>query len=85
MVIRLLDYRRDTINDYQQKTFIPEIYETFTQDPDVNSVNDILHVILRGSSYVNYNRIGKLLSLVLEKTQDLLMEVEKDKGSTSRI
>ena len=29
---------------------------------------------------MNYNRIGKFLSLVLEKTQDLLMEVEKDKG-----
>ena len=36
---------------------------------------------------MGYNRIGKFLSLVLEvleKTQDLLMEVEKDKGSTSR-
>ena len=26
---------------------------------------------------MNYNRIGKFLSLVLEKTQDLLMEVGK--------
>ena len=45
--------------------------------PDVNSINDIIHMILRGSPYVNHNRIGKFLSLVLEKTQDLLMEVEK--------
>ena len=67
-----------------RKTFIPEIYETFTPSPDVNSINDILYIILRGSPYVNYNRIGKFLSLVLEKTQDLLIEVEKDKGSTSR-
>ena len=47
-------------------------------------INDILHIILRGSPYTNYNRIGKFLSLVLEKTQDLLMEVDEDKGSTSR-
>ena len=67
-----------------RKTFTPKIYQTFTPYPDVNSINDILHIILRGSPYVNYNRIGKFLSLVLEKTQDLLMEVEKDKGSTSR-
>ena len=66
------------------KTFTPEIYETFTSQPDVNSINDILYIILRGSSHVNYNRIEKFLSLVLEKTQDLLMEVEKDIGSTSR-
>ena len=66
-----------------RKIFTPEIYETFTPYPDVNSINDILHIILRGSPYVNCNRIGKFLSLVLEKTQDLLMEVEKDKGSTS--
>ena len=65
-----------------RKTFIPEKYETFTPYPDVNSINDILHIILRGSSDLNYNRIGKFLSLVLEKTQDLLMEVER--GSTSR-
>ena len=67
-----------------RKTFTPEIYETFTPYPDVNSINDILHIILRGSPYVNYNRIGKFLSSMLEKTQDLLMEVEKDKGFTSR-
>ena len=42
------------------------------------------NIILRDSPYTNYNRIGKFLSLVLEKTQDLLMEVDKDKGSTSR-
>ena len=67
-----------------RKTFTPEIYAKFTPYPDVNSIIDILHIILRGSYYVNYNRIGKFLSLVLEKTQDLLMEVEKDKGSASR-
>ena len=67
-----------------RKTFTPEIYETFTPYPYVNSINDILHIILRGSPYVNHNRIGKFLSLVLDKIQDLLMEVEKDKGSTSR-
>ena len=67
-----------------RKIFTPGIYETFTPYPDVNSINDILHIILRGSSYVNNSRIGKFLSLVLEKTQDFLMEVEKDKGSTSR-
>ena len=68
-----------------RKTFTPEIYKTFTLYPDVNSINDnILHIILRGSPYTNYNRIGKFLSLVLEKTQDLLMEVDKDKRPTSR-
>ena len=41
-----------------RKTFIPEIYETFTPYPDVNSINDILHIILRGSSNGNHNRIG---------------------------
>ena len=60
-----------------RKTFTPEIYETFTPYPDVNSINDILRIILKGSPYVNYNRIGEFLSLMLEKTQDLLMEVEK--------
>ena len=68
-----------------RKTFIPEIYETFTRYPDVNSNDaDILHIILRGSPYTNYNRIGKFLSLVLVKTQDLSMEVDKDKGPTSQ-
>ena len=67
-----------------RKAFIPEIYETFTPYPDVNSINDILHIILRGSSNVNYNRIGKFLSLVLVNTQDLLIEVERDKGYRSR-
>ena len=67
-----------------RKAFIPEIYEKFTPYPDVNSINDILHIILRGSSNMNYNRIGKFLSLVLMNTQDLLIEVERDKGSTSR-
>ena len=67
-----------------RKTFIPEIYETFTPYPDINLINDILHIILSGSSNVNYNRMGKFLSLVLEKTQDFLMEVERDKGSSSR-
>ena len=33
-----------------RKTFIPEIYEIFTSYPNVNSINDILHIILRGSS-----------------------------------
>ena len=27
-----------------RKTFIPEIYETFIPYPDVNSINDILHI-----------------------------------------
>ena len=36
-----------------RKTFTPEIYETFTPYPDVNSINDILHIILKGSPYVN--------------------------------
>ena len=67
-----------------RKTLTPEIYETFSPCPDVNSINDILHIILRGSPSVNYNRTGKFLSFVLEKTQDLLMEVEKGEGSTSR-
>ena len=67
-----------------RKTFIPEIYKTFTPYTDVNSNNDILHIILRGSPYTNYNRIGKFLSLVLEKTQYLLMEVDKDKVPRSR-
>ena len=29
-----------------RKTFTPELYETFTPFPDVNSINDILHIIL---------------------------------------
>ena len=33
---------------------------------------------------MNYNRIGKSLSFVLVSTQDLLIEVERDKGSISR-
>ena len=61
-----------------RKTFTPEIYETFAPYPDVNSINDILHIILRGSPYVNYNRIGKFPSLVLEKTHKLLIEMEKE-------
>ena len=33
---------------------------------------------------MNYNRIGKFLSLVLMNTQDLSIDVERDtKGSTS--
>ena len=44
-----------------RKAFTPEIYETFTPYPDDNSTNDILHIILRGSPYVNYNRIGTFL------------------------
>ena len=32
---------------------------------------------------MNYNRTGKVLSLVLINTQDLLIEVERDKGSFS--
>ena len=66
-----------------RKTFIPEIYETFTPYLDNNSINDILHIILRGSSDINYNRIGKFLSFVLVNTKDLLTEVERDTGSTS--
>ena len=31
-----------------RKTFIPEIYETFIPYPDVNSINDIFHMIQRG-------------------------------------
>ena len=67
------------------KTFIPKICETFTPYPDVNPAKNILHIILRGSSNMNYSRIGKFLSLVLMNIQDLLIEVEIDKGSTSRI
>ena len=67
-----------------RKTFITEIYETFTPYPDVNSISDILHIILRGSSDMNFDRIGKFLSFVLVNTQDLLMEVEGHKESTSR-
>ena len=37
-----------------RKTFTPGIYETFTPYPDVHSINDILHIILRGSAYTNY-------------------------------
>ena len=66
-----------------RKTFVPEIYETFTPYPEVNSINGILHIIVRGSSDVNYNRIGKFL-LVLVNTQDLFIEVKRDTGSTSR-
>ena len=33
---------------------------------------------------MSYNKIGKFLSFVLVNTQDLLIEVERDKGSTSR-
>ena len=66
-----------------RKTFIPEIYETFTPYPDVNPINDILNIILRGSSNMNYNKIGKFQSLVLVNTQDLLTEVERGTGSTS--
>ena len=64
-----------------RKTFTPEIYETSAPYPDANSINDMLHIILRGSPYVNYNIIGKFLSLVLEKTQDLR---KKDNRLTSR-
>ena len=56
------------------KTFIGLImYETFTPFPDINSVNDVLRIILRGSPRMNYNRIGKFLSSVLVKTQHLLL------------
>ena len=51
-----------------RKTFIPVIYETVTQYPDVNSINDILHIILRGSSNMSYNIIEKFLSFVLVNT-----------------
>ena len=44
-----------------RKIFISEVYETFTLYLDVNSVNDILNIIVRGSSNINYNRIGKFL------------------------
>ena len=64
-----------------RKTFTPEIYETFTPYPDVNSINDVLHLTLRGSPYTNHNRIGKFLSLVLKRQKQ---QVDKDKGSTSR-
>ena len=50
------------------------MYETFTPFPDINSVNDTLLIILRGSPRMNYNRIGKLLSSVLVKTQHLFSE-----------
>ena len=45
-----------------RKTSIPEIHETFTPYPDVHSASDVLRIILRGSSDMNYNRIGKFLS-----------------------
>ena len=35
-----------------RKTFTPGIYETITPYPDVNSINDILHIILRGSRHL---------------------------------
>ena len=50
------------------------MYETFTPFLDINSVNDILRIILRGSPGMNYNRIGKFLSSVLAKTQHLLLK-----------
>ena len=52
------------------------MYETFTPFPDINSVNDILRIILRGSPRMNYNRIGKFLSSMLVKTQQLFIEVQ---------
>ena len=62
------------------KTFIGLImYERFTPFPDINSVNDILHIILRRSPRMNCNRIGKFLSSVLVKTQHLYIEVMKKK------
>ena len=33
---------------------------------------------------MSYNRIEEFLSFVLVNTQDLLIEVRRDKGSTSR-
>ena len=59
------------------ETFIGLITcETFTPFPDINFVNDILCIILRGSPRMNYNRIGKFLSSVLIKTQHLFIEVQ---------
>ena len=59
------------------------MYEIYTPFPDINSVNDILCIILRGSPGMNYNEIGKFLSLVLVKKQHLFTEVERHKGCTS--
>ena len=55
------------------------MYETFTPFLDINSVNGILRIILRGSPGMNCNRIGKLLPLALVKTQHLFIEVERHK------
>ena len=63
-----------------RETFID--HETFTAFLVFNSVNDILRIILRGSPGMNYNRIGKFLS-VLVKAQHLFVEVERHTGSTS--
>ena len=62
-----------------RKIFIPDRYEKFAPYPDDNSANDILHIILRGSSTVNCSRVGRFLSYVL----DLLIEMERNKWSSS--
>ena len=40
-----------------RKTLIPDVYEALTAYPNVNSFNDPLNIILRGSPHVNYSRI----------------------------
>ena len=67
ILFRIVHVRR---NKKKQQTFIPEIYGTVTPDPNVSSVNDVLHITLKSSLNVD---------MCTAELGDLLIEVERDK------